>query len=127
MKSSTNIEMVYTDTQRILCLMKENIENSDGNVMARLGTIFDIAHLKDGISFIQNRIQNIIERIVFAELQSNDNDTPKHLRYKLLLADEVIRELQRYGGLKFYSDKNRFRAIFEHNRKYPSRFRRNIR
>ena len=92
-----NIEEIHNETKKILCQIKLQIQDISTNYEERLKIIFNIAHLHDGVTFINDRIENVVERIIKDILHKRGDEKAPDLQYKLLLADTVTRELKKYG------------------------------
>ena len=92
-----NFGNVYAETQEILCQIREQINDVSTKYDDRLKIIFGVARLSDGEVFLNNRLQNIIRRTLTNFIKSEEGKaTP--LRHKLLLANEITKELERYGN-----------------------------
>ena len=90
---------LHSETQSILCEIKRQMtEDPSVDYRDRLKVIFTEAHLEDGEEFMSGRLQDIIRRILLEYLGDDEHSLESRpLRYKLLLADEVVRELERYN------------------------------
>ena len=97
-----NFSQIYAETQSILCQIREQIQDTSSHYNERLKIIFNTSHLYDGETFVSDRVQNVIEHVLTEILirQEAEMETEQEniLQYKLLLANEMIKELRQYGN-----------------------------
>ena len=88
-----NIDAMEQDVVKILKQIRDEIQDTSKTYTDRLHSIFELAHLHDGITFISDRIKRIIEHALIHYITNNDVISNITLKHKLLLADRVIDEL----------------------------------
>ena len=96
-KYGNNFAGVYAETEEMLCQIKAQITDTSKDYGERLNEIAHIANMHEGDEFINKRIQGIIQFLIDQTLLDEENEEIDILQYKLLLANDIIKELERYG------------------------------
>ena len=63
-----SMDEIYADTQRVLCYIRDQIRESKTDHKVRLKKIFMAAHLEHGTAFIEGRIRDTMELILFDKI-----------------------------------------------------------
>ena len=96
----SNFDKLYAQTMKILCTIREQVYmvSIGSNYNERLLEIYTVSNLNHGETFIKDRIENIIRTFLHSYLLENKNDESLFIRQKLLLVDDVVRDLTLYGN-----------------------------